>query len=117
MSWSPFARSRYQTRRPRWPGERNSLLSVRGSLAFACPALVGKAGDDRAVDAGSNVIMTFNPDAKLLMGLGKRPDPLEQLSLLPGGGQYSGANTPYSFHRETDVGWDAAGNIFVSDGY
>ena len=51
------------------------------------------------------------------MVLGKRPDPLEQLALMPGGGQYSGANKPYSFHRQTDVGWDPQGNIFVSDGY
>jgi hypothetical protein len=51
------------------------------------------------------------------MVLGKRPDPLEQLSLMPGGGQYSGANKPYSFHRETDVAWDPQDNIFVSDGY
>ena len=53
----------------------------------------------------------------LLEVLGKRPDPLEQLSLMPGGGQYSGANKPYSFHRETDIGWDAQGNVFVTDGY
>ena len=37
--------------------------------------------------------------------------------MMPGGGQYSGANKPYSFHRQTDVGWDPQGNIFVSDGY
>ncbi len=36
---------------------------------------------------------------------------------MPGGGQYSGANRPYTFHRQTDVGWDPQGNIFVSDGY
>ena len=51
------------------------------------------------------------------MVLGKRPEPLEQLSLMPGGGQYSGASKPYSFHRETDIGWDRQGNVFVSDGY
>jgi hypothetical protein len=51
------------------------------------------------------------------MVLGKRPDPLEQISLMPGGGLYSGANKPYSFHRETDIGWDPHGNIFVTDGY
>jgi hypothetical protein len=70
-----------------------------------------------AVDEGTNVITKFSPEGKILMVLGKRPDPLEQLPLMPGGGQYSGANQPYSFHRETDIGWDPQGNIFVSDGY
>ena len=36
---------------------------------------------------------------------------------MPGQGAYTGANKPYVFNRPTDVGWDAAGNIFVSDGY
>jgi len=86
-------------------------------VSFAHAVRVDKDDNVWAVDEGSNVIMKFSPDAKLLMVLGKRPDPLEQLALLPGGGQYSGANKPSSFHRETDVGWDAAGNIFVTDGY
>ena len=86
-------------------------------MAFAHAVRVDKDDNVWAVDEGSNVIMKFGPDAKLLMVLGKRPDPLEQLSLIPGGGQYSGANLPYSFHRETDVAWDPQGNIFVTDGY
>src|SRR6266849_8172339 len=86
-------------------------------VSFAHAVRVDKDDNVWAVDEGSNVIMKFNPDGKLLMVLGKRPDPLEQLSLMPGGGQYSGANKPYSFHRETDVAWDPQGNIFVSDGY
>ncbi len=36
---------------------------------------------------------------------------------MPGGAPYSGANRPYSFHRQTDVGFDPQGNIFVTDGY
>jgi len=51
------------------------------------------------------------------MVLGKRPDPLDQLGRMPGAAPFSGANRPYSFHRPTDVTWDAQGNIFVSDGY
>src|SRR5678816_360507 len=90
-----------------------------GSYGFAFAHAVRVDKDDNvwAVDEGTNVITKFSPDARILMVLGKRPDPLEQLSLMPGGGQYSGANKPYSFHRETDVGWDPQGNIFVSDGY
>ena len=86
-------------------------------VSFAHAVRVDKYDNVWAVDEGSNVIMKFSPDAKLTMVLGKRPDPLEQLSLMPGGGQYSGANKPYSFHRETDVAWDPQDNIFVSDGY
>ena len=90
-----------------------------GSYGFSFAHAVRVDKDDNvwAVDEGTNVITKFSPDGKLLMVLGKRPDPLEQLSLTPGGGQYSGANRPYSFHRETDIGWDPQGNIFVSDGY
>jgi hypothetical protein len=86
-------------------------------VSFAHAVRVDKYDNVWAVDEGSNVIMKFNPDGKLLMVLGKRPDPLEQLAILPGGGQYSGANKPYSFHRQTDVAWDPQDNIFVADGY
>lgn len=86
-------------------------------MAFAHAVRVDKDDNVWAVDEGTNIITKFSPEGKILMVLGKRPDPLEQLSLMPGGGQYSGANKPYSFHRETDIGWDAQGNIFVTDGY
>ena len=90
-----------------------------GSYGFAFAHAVRVDKDDNvwAVDEGTNIIQKFSPDGRLLMVLGKRPDPLDQLAILPGGGQYSGANRPYSFHRQTDVGWDPQGNIFVSDGY
>src|SRR5882762_971496 len=90
-----------------------------GSYGFSFAHAVRVDKDDNvwAVDEGTNVIQKFSPDGKLLMVLGKRPDPLEQLAQAPGGGQYSGANRPYSFHRETDVAWDPQGNIFVTDGY
>jgi hypothetical protein len=90
-----------------------------GSYGFAFAHAVRVDKDDNiwAVDEGTNVIQKFSPDGKLLMVLGKRPDPLEQMGMMPGGGQYSGANRPYSFHRPTDIAWDAQGNMFVSDGY
>jgi hypothetical protein len=91
----------------------------RGSygMAFAHAVRVDKDDNVWAVDEGTNIVTKFSPEGKILMVLGKRPDPLEQLSLMPGGGQYSGANQPYSFHRETDIAWDPEGNIFVTDGY
>src|SRR5204863_8145343 len=83
-----------------------------GSYGFAFAHAVRVDKDDNvwAVDEGTNIIQKFAPDGKLLMVLGKRPDPLEQLALMPGGGQYSGANKPYSFHRQTDIAWDPQDN-------
>ena len=85
--------------------------------SFGHAVRVDKYDNVWAVDEGSNVIMKFSPEGKILLVLGKRPDPLEQIAVMPGAGQYSGANKPYSFHRETDVAWDPQDNIFVSDGY
>ena len=68
-----------------------------GSYGFSFAHAVRVDKDDNvwAVDEGTNIIQKFSPDGKLLMVLGKRPDPLDQLALTPGGGQYSGANRPY----------------------
>src|SRR5262249_38206817 len=86
-------------------------------MAFAHAVRVDKYDDVWAVDEGTNIVTKFSPDGPILMGRGRRPDLLEHLALMPGGGQYSGANKPYSFHRQTDIGWDPQDNIFVTDGY
>lgn len=86
-------------------------------FAFAHAVRVDKYDNVWAVDEGTNIITKFSPEGKILMVLGKRPDALEQLTLMPGGSGYSGENKPYSFHRQTDIAWDAQDNIFVSDGY
>jgi sugar lactone lactonase YvrE len=67
-----------------------------------------------AVDEGSNMIIKFNPEGtKVLMVIGRRPEMVD--------GLVSGAPPlqpqPYVFSRPTDVGFDAAGNIFITDGY
>ena len=84
---------------------------------FAHAVRVDKDDNVWSVDEGSNLVIKYAPDGKLLMVLGKHPDPVDQLNRMPGTAPYSGANRPYSFHRPTDVTWDPQGNIFVSDGY
>lgn len=89
------------------------------SYAYAFAHAVRVDYDDNiwTVDEGTNVILKYSPEGKLLMVMGKRPDPIDQLNMMPGVAPFSGANRPYSFHRPTDIGFDRAGNIYVSDGY
>src|SRR5712692_3020941 len=67
-----------------------------------------------AVDEGTNMIIKFNPEGRVVMVLGRRPEPVEGAvaTATP-----AAEAEPYVFSRQTDVGWDRDGNIFVSDGY
>ena len=71
-----------------------------------------------AVDEGTNVILKFSPDGKLLMVLGKRPDPHRSAGADAGRRRRTRAPTgrTRSIGRPTSR-WDPQGNIFVSDGY
>src|SRR6266516_4738851 len=86
-------------------------------FVFAHAVRVDKDDNIWTVDEGSNMVIKFNPQGRVTMVIGRRPEAVEELTNFTGQGGYSGANKPYSFSRPTDVAWDAAGNIFVSDGY
>src|SRR6266436_2627946 len=81
---------------------------------FAHAVRVDKDDNIWAVDEGTNMIIKFNPEGRVVMVLGRRPEAVE--------GAVATATPakdpePYTFSRQTDVGWDRNGNIFVSDGY
>jgi NHL repeat len=77
-------------------------------FAFAHAVRVDPEDNIWAVDEGSNMVIKFNPEGRVAMVLGRRPEPAEPAPTAP---------EPYRFDRPTDVGWDAAGNIFITDGY
>jgi hypothetical protein len=79
-------------------------------FAFAHAVRVDPQDNIWAVDEGTNMVIKFNPAGRVVMVLGHRPEAVEGVPSGP-------SPQPYLFDRPTDVAWDAAGNIFISDGY
>jgi hypothetical protein len=83
-------------------------------IEFAHQVRVDPQDNVWVVDEGTNMVIKFNPAGRVVMVLGRRPEPVAgavQTNFPPV------VNEKYRFGRPTDVTWDAQGNIFISDGY
>ncbi len=86
-------------------------------FAFAHAVRVDAQDNIWAVDEGTNMVIKFNPEGRVVMLLGRRPEAVEGVEETPAPGTPPPPAQPYRFNRPTDIAWDAAGNIFISDGY
>jgi len=89
--------------------------------SFAHAVRVDKDDNVWVIDKGSDMIVKFNPEGQVVMVMGRRPEAVEGMQVWRGDNAGipppPGPPSQYGFYRPTDVAWDAAGDIFVSDGY
>jgi len=118
-------------------------------FVFAHVVRVDSQDNIWVVDEAANLVIKFDPNGRVLMTIGRKPEsinvrnyeppappapPAGRAGGAPAGGREGGAGgrggqqaaappvvgagvAGESFNRPTDVGWDAQGNVFVSDGY
>jgi len=82
-------------------------------FVFAHAVRVDKDDNLWCVDEGSNMVIKFSPEGRVLMVFGRKPEAVEH----PAPNEPPPTRPEWMFDRPTDVTWGAAGDIFVSDGY
>jgi len=85
--------------------------------SYAHAVRIDREGNIWAADKGSDMVVKFNPQGRVMMVFGRKPEasdenahPLArpQPPLPPGNG---------TFRQVTDMTWDSQGNTYISDGY
>jgi hypothetical protein len=85
--------------------------------SFAHDIRVDKDDNIWAVDKGSDMIIKFNPEGRVVMVFGRKKEASDE-----GSGPWTRVTPPRpavdgQFRQPTDVTWDREGNTFISDGY
>lgn len=79
------------------------------------------------IDAAASQVVKFDPEGRIALVLGRKPENITVRPSQPAagrasggggaGGRAAGSGTPgSSFSQPSDVAWDRAGNIYVADG-
>jgi DNA-binding beta-propeller fold protein YncE len=91
-------------------------------FSFAHVVRIDKDDNIWCVDEGANMAIVFNPQGRVIMLFGRKPEAVEGAAPTPGTPPPA-PNPDFAvfserlFNRPTDVAWDAAGNSFFGDGY
>ncbi len=85
--------------------------------SFGHTVRIDRSDNIWAVDKGSDMVIEFNPQGRVLMVFGRKPEASDENAV-----PYKREGPPPRhedgrFRQPTDVTWDRAGNIFISDGY
>ncbi len=87
------------------------------SWSFGHAVRVDKDDNIWAVDKGSDMVVKFNPEGRVVMVFGRKKEASDDNS-----GPWTRVTPPRpavngQFRQPTDVAWDPQGDIFISDGY
>ena len=85
--------------------------------SYAHAVKVDKDDNIWAADKGSDMVIKFSPDGKVLMVFGRKQEAADEST-----GPLKHPKPPLpaadgQFRQVTDMAWDAAGNTYLSDGY
>ncbi len=84
--------------------------------SFAHTVRIDREDNIWAVDKGSDMIVRFNPEGRVTMVFGRKQEASDEAAPH----KREGAPPRHEdgrFRQPTDVTWDPAGNIYISDGY
>jgi DNA-binding beta-propeller fold protein YncE len=84
--------------------------------SYAHVVRIDKDDNIWAVDKGSDMVIKFNPEGRVVMVFGRKKEASDEAA------PWTRVNPPRPavdgmFRQPTDVTWDTEGNIFISDGY
>jgi DNA-binding beta-propeller fold protein YncE len=101
-------------------GDGNYLREIGHHLyawSYAHAVKVDKDDNVWATDKGSDMVIQFSPEGRVLMVFGRKQEASDE-----GTGPLKHPKPPLppidgEFRQVTDVAWDGAGNTYISDGY